>query len=236
MKKLIVLAGVLVILAGCAGEKPVFRMEEKKELTAAEQNRLKAREAAQRLQMEKELETRLGALVREPMSAEAHHKVAYQCYVMGNTEKAVDYWQKALKLDPKHAKSLYSLGVLNHKLSKGDKALELWEKTIGADANFWQAYYNIGVEYHNRSQFQKAADYYGMALKVKPDHAKSYVNLGLAYFELFRDKDMVAVGTLTPDEAKELIEISLSILDRRSSEVPLQRTRSKAMVEPAKKN
>jgi hypothetical protein len=45
-----------------------------------------------------------------------------------------------------------------------------------------------------------------------------------------RDQDMVAVGTMTPKEAEELIEMSLSILERRKSNVQLQETRSKAPV------
>jgi hypothetical protein len=45
---------------------------------------------------------------------------------------------------------------------------------------------------------------------------------------------MVTVGTMTPREAAELIDISLSILSRRATEVELQRTRSKASVEAAK--
>ena len=45
-----------------------------------------------------------------------------------------------------------------------------------------------------------------------------------------RDCDMVTVGTMTPDEAKECIELSLSILERRKSDVQLQETRSKASV------
>lgn len=42
-----------------------------------------------------------------------------------------------------------------------------------------------------------------------------------------REQDMVCVGTMTPDEARELIELSLSQLDRRPSASQLQRTRSK---------
>ena len=39
------------------------------------------------------------------------------------------------------------------------------------------------------------------------------------------------VGTMTPDEAREVIEISLSILEARSAIVELQRTRSKASLD-----
>ena len=59
--------------------------------------------------------------------------------------------------------------------------------------------------------------------------------VGLAFnWSTIRDQDMVCIGTSTPDEVREVIEISLSILERRTPEVQLQRTRSKASVERKK--
>jgi len=46
-----------------------------------------------------------------------------------------------------------------------------------------------------------------------------------------RDRDMAAVGTMTPDEAAEVIEVSLSLLERHKIDLELQRTRSKESVE-----
>jgi hypothetical protein len=43
-----------------------------------------------------------------------------------------------------------------------------------------------------------------------------------------REKDMVTVGTMAPEEAKELIDLSLEILERRPITSELQATRSKA--------
>ncbi|HUT21321.1 MAG TPA: hypothetical protein VM366_19390 [Anaerolineae bacterium] len=57
--------------------------------------------------------------------------------------------------------------------------------------------------------------------------------VGLAFvWSTIRDQDMVTIGTTTPDEAREAIEISLKLLERanRNSRIPdneLQRTRSK---------
>jgi hypothetical protein len=42
---------------------------------------------------------------------------------------------------------------------------------------------------------------------------------------------MIAVGSASPDEARELIDMSLAILDRRRPEIDLQWTRSKETVE-----
>ncbi len=70
-------------------------------------------------------------------------------------------------------------------------------------------------------------------LTIKPLAAGRLLPLvGLAFaWSTVRDEDMVAIGTMTPDEAREVVEISRSLLDRRASEVELQRTRSKAVVE-----
>jgi hypothetical protein len=52
--------------------------------------------------------------------------------------------------------------------------------------------------------------------------------VGLAFvWNTIRDQDMVTIGTTTPDEAREVIEISLDLLNRRIPDLDLQTTRSK---------
>jgi len=56
--------------------------------------------------------------------------------------------------------------------------------------------------------------------------------VGLAFvWNTIRDRDMIVVGTTTPDEAHEVIDISLDLLARRAPSVELQRTRSKAALD-----
>ena len=71
-------------------------------------------------------------------------------------------------------------------------------------------------------------------ITIKPMAAGRLLPLvGMAFsWSTIRPCDMVAVGTMSSDEAKELIEISLSILERRADEVILQKTRSKQTVTP----
>ncbi len=55
--------------------------------------------------------------------------------------------------------------------------------------------------------------------------------VGLAYvWNTIRDCDMVTLGTTTPDEARESIELSLDFLNRRLPENALQTTRSKRVI------
>jgi hypothetical protein len=52
--------------------------------------------------------------------------------------------------------------------------------------------------------------------------------VGLAFvWSTIRNQDMVTIGTTTPDEAREVIELSLDLLNRRLPENQLQETRSK---------
>jgi hypothetical protein len=56
--------------------------------------------------------------------------------------------------------------------------------------------------------------------------------VGLAFvWNTIRDQDMVVIGTTTPDEAREVIDLSLTLLERRLPDNELQRTRSKKPLE-----
>ncbi len=60
------------------------------------------------------------------------------------------------------------------------------------------------------------------ALLVMPIVGMTYV------WNTIRDQDMVTIGCTTPDEAKEIVDLSLDLLNRRVPEQELQATRSKA--------
>ena len=66
-------------------------------------------------------------------------------------------------------------------------------------------------------------------ITIKPLAAGRLMPLvGLAFnWATLREQDMVCVGCLTPDEARECIDISLSQLSRQKPTVELQWTRSK---------
>ena len=56
--------------------------------------------------------------------------------------------------------------------------------------------------------------------------------VGLSFvWNTIRDQDMVTIGTTTPDEAREIIDISLELLERRIPDYELQTTRSKKSLE-----
>lgn len=60
--------------------------------------------------------------------------------------------------------------------------------------------------------------------QLRPFQALTFV------WNVIRDCDMVTVGTMAPEEAAELVQLSLDILARRPTSLELQKTRSKATV------
>jgi hypothetical protein len=67
-------------------------------------------------------------------------------------------------------------------------------------------------------------------MTIKPLAAGKLMPIvGMTYvWNTIRDQDMVAIGCTTPEEAKEIVDMSVALLDRRAPEQELQATRSKA--------
>ncbi|MCJ7551066.1 MAG: hypothetical protein MUQ30_15435 [Anaerolineae bacterium] len=86
----------------------------------------------------------------------------------------------------------------------------------------------IEVDWVHRSIWRRQKP----VITIKPIAAgRVHPLVGLAFnWATIRDQDMVCVGCMTPDEAREDIEISLSLLEHRAADVELQSTRSKASV------
>lgn len=56
--------------------------------------------------------------------------------------------------------------------------------------------------------------------------------VGLTFvWNTLREQDMVTIGTTTPEEAREVLDLSLDLLTRRTPDQQLQRTRSKTALE-----
>lgn len=60
--------------------------------------------------------------------------------------------------------------------------------------------------------------------QLRPYQAMTFV------WNAIRDCDMVTVGTMAPEEAQEIIGLSLDVIERRPASSKLQKTRSKATV------
>jgi len=111
----------------------------------------------------------------------------------------------------------------------------IYADETGLDAETYIALYNamgflMQVEVDWVSRLIHAAKKPVMTIKpMAAGQLRPFQGLAFAWHTI-RDCDMVTVGTMSPKEAAEVVEISMNILEQRASTVPLQETRSKASV------
>ena len=155
----------------------------------------------------------------------------------GTTDQLVDRCQGKIRMMPELCKMIRERGL------RPGLSTHLPESIIMADQNeldvdTYISIFNlmgflmpIEVDWINRVILNAKKP----VLTIKPLAAGQIRPLqGLTFsWNAIREQDMVAVGTKTPMEAEEIIEMSLSILEKRNSRIKLQETRSKASVKSA---
>jgi len=153
------------------------------------------------------------------------------------TEQLIDKRDKVIRDIDKYTKMIRDRGMIP------GLSCHMPEAVIYADAQ--------GADVESYIQLYNGA---GFLMQVEPDWIMKIIHeakkpvmtikplaagrllpvVGLSFvWNTIRDQDMVTIGTTTPDEAREVIDISLDLLNRRVPDYELQRTRSKASLEGA---
>ena len=154
----------------------------------------------------------------------------HQC----TTDALVDRRARCIRNAEVYLKMIRDRGMLPG-LSTHMPETPIYADETGLDVATYIQIYNaagflmqIEVDWVYRMIWQRAKP----VITIKPLAAGRLDPLvGLAFvWATLRDCDAVAIGTMTPDEAREVVDISLSLLERRVSGVELQRTRSKASI------
>jgi hypothetical protein len=152
-----------------------------------------------------------------------------------STDALVDRRTRTIRNLDRYAPMIRQRGMIPG-LSTHMPETPIYADESGADVETYIQIYNaagflmqIEVDWVHRMIWERK----NPVITIKPLAAGRLLPLvGLAFsWATLRPIDCVAVGCMTPDEARECIDISLSILENRGSTVELQRTRSKASVE-----
>jgi len=116
---------------------------------------------------------------------------------MGDTLKAIQYFQKTVYLEPEHYEGFIELGLLF--AEKHDPvALQYYKNALEVMPNSPEALYNIGVFYQEHKQAKQAAEAYNLAINVKepgkyaPFVEMALYNMGLLYYNDFKEYNKAA--------------------------------------------
>ena len=151
------------------------------------------------------------------------------------TDALADRRTRSIRDGEKYMKMIRDRGMIPG-LSTHMPEVPIYADETGLDVATYIQIYNaagflmqIEVDWVHRMIWQRKKP----VITIKPLAAgRLHPLVGLAFsWATLRECDAIAIGTMTPDEAREVIDLSLSLLARRGSEVELQRTRSKASVD-----
>jgi len=148
------------------------------------------------------------------------------------TDRLIDRMDNRIRDIDKYTGMIRERGMIPGLSTHMPEAITIAD-TTGADVETY-------VQLYNAAGFlmQVEADWVMRIIKnakkpvmtIKPLAAgKLLPPVGLAFvWNTIRDQDMVTIGTTTPDEAREVIDLSVQFLNHRLPDNDLQTTRSKA--------
>jgi tetratricopeptide (TPR) repeat protein len=107
----------------------------------------------------------------------AHNNLGNMYRLRGQTDKAIEEYEKALAVRP-HAKTFSNLGATYRAMKQYDRALETYKQAIALDLNSKEAHAGLAIVLAELGQREEAKVEYRKALIIDPKYALAYANLG----------------------------------------------------------
>ncbi len=115
--------------------------------------------------------TLLDALIAaQPDHPEIHYNYASVMAACGQTDKAIDLYQRTLELAPQHLSALNNLGNSLLQSGRMEDARQTYERLIEIEPAHVQALFNLGNLALRNDELGQARNWLSRALKLKPDY------------------------------------------------------------------
>ncbi|MGK7899521.1 MAG: Stf0 family sulfotransferase, partial [Xenococcus sp. (in: cyanobacteria)] len=119
----------------------------------------------------------------QPDNASVYYKLAKLEEIQGNTEKAIQTYQKSLALKFLHPAKVYiRLGDIFSQDGNIEKAISAYEKALELDSDSISALNGLGEIYENRKEITQASSYYQRIVKLLPNDNSAYLKLASLLF------------------------------------------------------
>ena len=128
-------------------------------------------------------------LQADKLSKEAlYYRGNFALYALGETDRAIDLYQRALKIDPDFVLARYDLAVTYRGMGEVDKAIAEYEKVLKINPRFPEALSNLGGQYFRKGDVKQAVAHFQKAIEVYPNFIQALSNLGAALNKLGNSK------------------------------------------------
>jgi superkiller protein 3 len=99
----------------------------------------------------------------------------------GDSDKAVDAFQKAIQKDPNDHEAWKKLGNARYNQGRYAEAVSAYEKAIEIKPDFHETWNNLGLAHEHQGRYAEAVSAYENAIEIEPDKHEAWYNLGLAH-------------------------------------------------------
>ncbi len=123
-------------------------------------------------------------------SAQWHYTRGRLLEARGETEPALDAYERALSIDEQHAHASFHLAYLYDLHGNEDKAMELYARATDFPYVHMHALMNLAVIYEDRGAYERAAECLKRVVAVDPSNSRARLYL----------KDVMAAGDMVIDE------------------------------------
>jgi tetratricopeptide (TPR) repeat protein len=107
----------------------------------------------------------------------------------GNTEEAIEFFQKALDINPDHPVALQNLGNAYRQKKDWNAAKKTLEHALALNPGDAEANYSLGMVYAQLNDAGRAYEYLQKALEARPAYPEALNNLGILYLRMGRPDD-----------------------------------------------
>src|SRR6266436_204659 len=118
----------------------------------------------------------------------------------GNTDLAIEHFERALEIDPDHSVALQNLGSAYRQKKDWPQAKRLLEKALSLNPDDPEANYSLAMVYAQSNDSDRAYEYFQRALVARPAYPEALNNLGILYLR-----------TRRPEQAKQSFADSIRL-------------------------
>ena len=114
-----------------------------------------------------------GAVTINERAAEEFYKKAREAEAQGNTDKAIEFYERALAENPDHEASCFQLALLYDRNAEDAKAIELYERLTTSEPVHLNALLNLAVLYEDHNHYDEAYRCLEAILRTNPNHERA---------------------------------------------------------------
>jgi len=136
----------------------------------------------------------------EPEFPEAHTKLSFTLYKLGNSDRALHEARTALTQNPEDAEAHKIAGLALENAQSFDAALAEYKEALRLKPNYTAVHFDLGLLYYHMHNYDSAIREYKKAIALDPTDADNHKNLGVAY----QDRGDIDSAIREEREAKRL--------------------------------